>query len=152
MRWGASRIFWDDKDQLPLIWGAWMSPVRPEWRGAMMLPFLAARVICMRGGWRCGEGRVVQVTGVTIHRGDVLVGSSTSSDERREKQPLLGDARDVHFGARGQHPVQGLCTNPRRSRASCLHENSVPDTSFWMQETRLWPPSVRKTTDRARYL
>jgi len=94
----------------------------------------------------------VQVTGVTIHRADVLVGSSTSSDERREKQTLLGDARDVHFDARGLHPVQGLCTNPRRSRASCLHENSVPDTSFWMQETRLWPPSVRKTTDRARFL
>jgi len=87
-----------------------------------------------------------------IHRAGVLVGSSTSSDERREKQTLPGDARNVHFGAKGLHPVQGLCTNPRRSRASCLNENSVPDTSFWMQETRLWPPSVRKTTDRARFL
>ena len=93
----------------------------------------------------------MHVTGVTIHRGGVLVGSSTSSDERREKQTMLGDARDVHFGARGLHPVQGLCTNPRRSLASCLHENSVPDTSFWMQETRLWPPSVCKATDRARF-
>jgi len=77
----------------------------------------------------------VQVTGVTIYMAGVLVGSSTSSDERREKQTLPGDARNVHFGARGLHPVQGLCTNPHRSRASCLHESNVPagtsvDTGF----------------------
>jgi len=42
----------------------------------------------------------VHVTGVIIHRAGVLVGSSTSSEERREKQTLPGDARNVHFGAR----------------------------------------------------
>jgi len=85
-------------------------------------------------------------------RPGVLVGSSTSSDTRREKQTLPGDARNVHFGARRLHPVQGLCTKSCRSRASCLHENSVPDTSFWVQETRLWPPSVRKMTYGACFL
>jgi len=94
----------------------------------------------------------VHVTEVNIHTAGVLVGSITSCDEHREKQTLPGDARNVHFGARGLHPVQDLCANPHRSRASCLHESSVPDTSFWMQETRLWPPSVHKTTDRARFL
>jgi len=34
---------------------------------------------------------------VTIHRGGVLVGSSTSSDERREKQTLLEVMKEMSF-------------------------------------------------------
>jgi len=59
---------------------------------------------------------------VTIHRAGVLVGSSTSSDERREKQTLPGDARNVHFGARGLLGTPGSASRGPAAR----RDGSVP--------------------------